>query len=204
MDEHEAVRRLREGDAGGLQPLVERFYDRAARAAFLVVRDSALAEDVAQSSFVRAYDKIDRFDPARPFGPWFMRLVVNDAVEAARKRERRRTMSFDPSGAEDLIARLEDTAPGPQELAEEAEDRRRVWAALEKLPPVQRAAIVQRYYLGMSEAEMAGSDRSPPGTIKWRLHAARKRLSKLLRPERTTAKAPESWAALVKGGNNRD
>lgn len=161
MDEREAVRRLKEGDAGGLQPVVEKFYDRAARAAYLVVRDPALAEDVAQGAFVRAYDKISHFDQARPFAPWFMRLVVNEAVEAARKRERRRTMPLDPDAAEDLIARLEDTDHGPQELAEESEDRRRVWAALEKLPPAQRAAIVQRYYLGMSEAEMAESDSSP-------------------------------------------
>ena len=135
MDEREGVRRLREGDADSLKPLAERFYDRAARAAYLVVRDPALAEDVAQDAFVRAYDKIGRLDPSRPFGPWFMRLVVNDAVEAARKRERRRTIPLDPGAAEDLIARLEDTARGPQELAEEAEDRRRVWAALEELPP---------------------------------------------------------------------
>ena len=201
MDEREAVRRLKRGDAGGLQPLVEKFYDRAARAAYLVVRDPALAEDIVQGAFVRAYDKISLFDSDRPFGPWFMRLVVNEAVEAVRKRERRRTMPLDPDAAEDLITRLEDTAYGPQELAEEAEDRRRVWAALEKLPPAQRAAIVQRYYLGMSEAEMAESDSSPPGTIKWRLHAARKRLLKLLRPERTAARAPEPPAMLAEGGN---
>ena len=201
MDEREAVRRLKEGDSGGLKPLVERFYDRAARAAYLVVRDPTLAEDVAQGAFVRAYDKIGLFDAARPFGPWFMRLVVNEAAEAARKRERRRTVPLDPDGAEGLISRLEDTARGPQQLAEEAEDRRRVWDALEKLPPAQRAAIVQRYYLGMSEAEMAGSGNSPPGTIKWRLHAARRRLSKLLRSEQTAA---ETRPALAEGGNDRD
>ncbi len=204
MDEREAVRRLKEGEACALEPLVERFYDRAARAAYLVVRDPALAEDVAQGAFVRAYDKIGLFDAARPFGPWFMRLVVNEAVEAARKRERRRTVPLDPEGARDLIARLEDTALGPHELAEEAEDRRRVWAALEKLPPAQRAAIVQRYYLGMSEAEMSETGDSPPGTIKWRLHAARKRLSRLLRPEQTIAEAPKTRAALAEGGNDRD
>ena len=76
-----------------------------------------------------------------------------------------------------------------------------MWDALEKLPPAQRAAIVQRYYLGMSEAEMAGSGNSPPGTIKWRLHAARRRLSKLLRSEQTAA---ETRPALAEGGNDRD
>lgn len=205
MDESEAVRLLKRGDAGGLRPLVDRFYDRAARAAYLVVRDPALAEDVAQGAFLRAYDKIDRFDASRPFGPWFMRLVVNEAVEAARKRERRRTVPLDPDGAQALISHLEDTAQSPHELAEEAEDRRRVWAALAKLPPAQRAVIVQRYYLGMTEAEMSASNLSAPGTVKWRLHAARKRLSKLLRPERTTATARQPQpAAVAEGGNDRD
>lgn len=204
MDEREAVARLKEGDAGGLRPLVERFYDRAARTAYLVVRDPNLAEDVAQGAFVRAYDKISLFDADRPFGPWFMRLVVNEAVEAARKRERRRTTSLSPESAEDLIGQLEDTTQSPHELAEEAEDRRRVWAALEKLPPAQRAVIVQRYYLDLSEAEMSESGNSPPGTIKWRLNAARRRLSKLLRPKRTAVEILESRVALAEGGNDGD
>ncbi len=205
MDEREAIGRLKRGDAGGLRVLVETHYDRATRAAYLVVRDPALAEDVAQGAFVRAYDRIGTFDPARPFGPWFMRLVVNEAVEAARKRERRRTAHLDPSGPESLLAHLEDTSRGPHELAEDAEARRRVWAALSKLPPAQRAVIVQRYYLGMSEAEMAGGGLSAPGTIKWRLHAARKRLAKLLGPARATAMtAQPAPAAVAEGGNDHD
>ncbi len=204
MDESEAIRRLKRGDASGLRPLVERFYDRAVRAAYLVVRDQGLAEDVAQGAFVRAYDKIGLFDAERPFAPWFMRLVVNEAVEAARKRERRRTLPLDPGGAEGPIPHLEDAARGPHELAEEAEKRRRVWAALAKLPPARRAVIVQRYYLGMTEAEMSGG-LSAPGTVKWRLHAARKRLSKLLSPEQMTAKFTEPrTAAVAEGGNDRD
>ncbi len=202
MDEREAIRRLKEGDADGLRSLVEAHYDRAARAAYLVVRDPGLAEDVTQDAFVRAYDKIHLFDAARPFGPWFMRLVVNEAVEAARKRERRRTVPLDPDGVENLIAHLEDATQGPHELAEEAEDRRRVWAALAKLPPAQRAVIVQRYYLDMTEAEMSGA--SPPGTVKWRLHAARKRLSKLLRPNNPPANDQRRPSTAVVQGGNRD
>ncbi len=58
-----------------------------------------------------------------------------------------------------------------------------MWRALEQLPPAQRAVIVQRYYLGMSEAEMAGSAEIPSGTIKSRLKTARKGLKNLLRPQ---------------------
>ncbi len=180
MDERRAIERLKRGDIGGLEALVRSHQTRAVRAAYLICRDRALAEDVVQAAFVRTYEKIARFDAERAFGPWFMKIVVNDAIKAASRRER---MIQFQQGEEDPVSLLVDPQSGPYELAEEAEERRRVWAALEKLPPAQRAVVVQRYYLGMSEAEMTESETSPPGTIKWRLHAARKRLSKLLGPE---------------------
>ena len=188
MDERQAVERLKRGDAGGLELLVRRYHTRAARAAYLVVRDSALAEDVAQGAFVRAYERIGGFDAERPFGPWFMRVVVNDAVGVARRRER--IASREVRGAEEMLARIADPGAGPHERAEAGEVRRRVWRALGEIPPAQRAAIVQRYYLGMSEAEMAESAESPPGTIKKRLHAARARLAKLLGPRANAEAAP--------------
>jgi RNA polymerase sigma-70 factor, ECF subfamily len=163
MDERRAIARLKKGDVGGLEVLVRSHQTRAMRAAYLIVRDRALAEDVVQAAFVRAYEKIARFDERRPFAPWFMKVVVNDAIKAASRRER--TVSYEDTN-DDPVIQLTDTETGPQDLAEEAEERRRVWTALEKLPPAQRAVVVQRYYLGMSEAEMAENDSSPPGTIK--------------------------------------
>jgi len=180
VGEREAVERLKRGGIGGLKLLVEHHHARALRAAYLIVRDRTLAEDVVQNAFVKAYERIDGFDAGRPFGPWFDRIVVNDAIKAANKRER--ASSREVSGAEDILLRLADPGTGPHEEAEKADARRRVWRALERLPPAQRAAVVQRYYLGMSEAEMAGNARSPAGTIKSRLSAARKTLSQLLRP----------------------
>jgi len=188
MDERSAVERLKRGDFGGLEALVKTHHIRAVRAADLILRDCALAEDTVQGAFVRAYERIGQFDAERSFGPWFMKIVVNDAVKTASRRER--TVPFYRGDTEDLLARLTDPAKGPHEQAEEAETRQRVWKALGQLPPAQRAVIVQRYYLGMSEAEMAESGASPPGTIKSRLNAARKGLSKLLRPQFRAERAP--------------
>ncbi len=190
--------------------LVRRHQVRAVRTAYLIVRERMLAEDVVQGAFVKAYEGIARFDETRPFGPWFTRVVVNDAVKAASRRER--TVSYSGEG-EDLVARLADSGSGPEDLAEEEETRRKVWEALAGLPPAQRAVVVQRYYLGMSEREMAEEGASPPGTIKWRLHAAKKSLAKLLRPQfrAKSAQAPPEGLTPVavssdvaKGGNDRD
>jgi RNA polymerase sigma-70 factor (ECF subfamily) len=178
VKERRAIERLKRGDIGGLEVLVRIHQVRAVQAAYLILRDRALAEDVAQDAFVRAYEGIGRFDAERPFGPWFMKVVVNDAVKRAARSERILPLGEDDAQATWVL----DPEKGPQELAEEAEARRRVWDALEKLPPAQRAVVVQRYYLGMSEAQMAQGEEAPPGTIGWRLHAARKALSRMLGP----------------------
>ncbi len=191
MDEREAIDRLKKGDIGALETLVRRYHARAGRAAYLIVRDHTLAEDVAQGAFVRAYERIGGFDEGRPFGPWFMRIVVNEAVGAARGRGR--VSSYDEGGADAPESWLADPAAGPHELAEEAERRERVWAAMAKLPPAQRAAIVQRYYLGMSEAEMGEDAGRPLGTIKSRLYAARRGLSRLLRSQARGTSAPPPY-----------
>jgi RNA polymerase sigma-70 factor (ECF subfamily) len=145
LDERRAIERLKDGDIGGLEALVRKHQVRAVRAAYLIVRDRGLAEDVVQGAFVRAYERIGGFDEKRPFGPWFIKVVVNDAIKAASRRER--TVSLEVGGADEALDRLADPYRDPHELAEAAEVRRRVWRALEELSPAQRAVIVQRYYL---------------------------------------------------------
>ena len=183
MEEQEAIARLKRGDIGGLEALVCKYQVQAVRTAYLITRDRALAEDIVQTAFLRAYERIGQFDAERPFGPWFLRSVVNDAVKAAARRERQVPLEAGSEGEGTSLADLlADPGPGPDNLVEAAEIHQTVWAALGKLPPAQRAAIVLRYYLDLSEAEMAGELACPPGTVKWRLHAARKRLRTLLRP----------------------
>lgn len=181
MNERKAITRLKSGDIGGLECLVRSYQVRAVRAAALITHDSALAEDIVQAAFIRAYERIHQFDETRPFGPWFLRSVVNDAVKAAARR--RPVISLETPPADDSAA-LVDPTPGPEALIEQAETQQAVWEALAQLPPEQRAAIVLRYYLGLSEAEIASGQACAPGTVKWRLHTARDRLRALLTPWR--------------------
>ncbi|MDY6875307.1 MAG: RNA polymerase sigma factor [Chloroflexota bacterium] len=174
MEEQEAIARLKRGDVGGLEPLVRKYQVQAVRTAYLITRDRALAEDIVQAAFLRAYERIGQFDAGRSFGPWFLRSVVNDAVKSVSRGKRQISLETDS-----LAGLLADPNPGPAQIAEAADLRQKVWDALGKLPPAQRAAIVLRYYLGLSEAEMAEQLACPPGTVKWRLHAARKRLRPL-------------------------
>jgi RNA polymerase sigma-70 factor (ECF subfamily) len=175
MDEREALARLKRGDIGGLEALVLRYQVQAVQAAYLVVSDYALAEDIAQAAFLRAFERIASFDASRPFGPWFMRIVVNRAISAAGGRH---DLSFEARS--EAEPDLPSTDPGLQEILEAAETREEILAAMEKLSPGQRAAIVMRYFLDMSDAEVSQQLAVPEGTVRRRLHDARHRLRRLL------------------------
>lgn len=179
MGEREAVARLKRGDIGGLEVLARIYQLRATRAADLIVRDCSLAEDIVAETLLHVYERIGQFDAGRPFGPWFLRCVVNAAREAASQRARHVPLSGEQISLEQVLA---SQAPGPEALAEGRALQDAVWAALGRLSPTQRAAVVQRYYLGLSEQEMAAEAGCSPGTIKWRLHEARERLRHWLRP----------------------
>jgi RNA polymerase sigma-70 factor, ECF subfamily len=169
--EHTAVALLKGGDIGGLQTLVSLYQTRAVRASFLICHDLALAEDIVQGAFVRAYEQIGQFDETRPFGPWFLRSVVNSTLMALRAP---RLSSLDgvDMGASGML--------GPDELMQAAETREALWETLTRLSPGQRAAIMMRYYLELSDAEISERLQVPPGTVRRRLHDARKRLRQML------------------------
>lgn len=185
--EREAIERLRHGEIDALELFVRRYQVKAMRAAYLITQDTRLAEDIVQESFLNAYAHIHQFDPNRRFEPWFLRSVCNAAIKAAQRSQR--SLSLDADGPEDVDfgAILVDDLPNPEEEAEQDEIRERVRAALGQLSPRQRAAVVQRYFLEMSEQQMAEALESPPGTVKWLLNAARDKLRSILNSERNSA-----------------
>lgn len=181
MDDREAVRRMRRADIGGLEALVQRYQVRAVRAAFLVTHDEPLSEDIVQDTFIRLYRHIHHFDESRPFEPYLMRSVVNAALNTIRREARSASLDADPG----LIENLLEHAASVEAQVEFTQLSQQLLRALSSLSPRQRVAIVQRYYLGLSEREMASELNVAPGTIKWLLSAARSRLRGLLGSERS-------------------
>jgi RNA polymerase sigma-70 factor, ECF subfamily len=185
MDEHREqiiIAKLKSGDINALAHLVRAYQHRALRAAYLVTQDRALAEDVTQVAFVRVYENIAQFDASRRFLPWFLRIVVNLAVQSAQKQAR--TLSLDDSPHRDGVTfedLLADPLPNPETELERQEMEASVQRMLEQLSPDQRAVIVLRYYVDLTEANMSEALAVPPGTIKSRLHAARRQLRSLMR-----------------------
>jgi RNA polymerase sigma-70 factor (ECF subfamily) len=171
-----AVQRLKRGDIGGLEALFGRHQVRAVRTAFLILQDEAAAQDVVQETFLRIYQKIHYFDETQSFEPYLLRSVVHAALNAARHSNKIVPFDHDLMEIESLLQ----GSDSPETQVEANERSQQILAALARLSPRQRAVIVQRYYLEMSEHEMAVSLQAAPGTVKWLLNAARTRLRDLL------------------------
>ena len=179
MDEHQAIALLKSGKLNGLEYLVQVYQVQAVQTAYMIVNDRSLAEEVVQTAFLTAADKIHQFDAQRPFGPWFLRIVVNASLLTCKRRSRHIPLQEDE--AQPVPDWLVDPAQSLQELVETAETRREVLASLQKLAPKQRAALVMRYYLDMTDQEISFELRQPLSTTKWSLHSAKERLKTLLR-----------------------
>jgi RNA polymerase sigma-70 factor (ECF subfamily) len=156
-DERAWIRGAQRGSVSDLEALFRHHWPRAYRAAYLVVHDSAAAEDIAQESFLAAVRTLDRFDRRRPFGPWLHRIVVNRAIDWARARTLRREVG---EGALASVA-----AAGPPDNPHS----RTLAAALAELSPEHRAVIVLRHLLEYTPGEIAELLGLPRGTVNSRL-----------------------------------
>lgn len=157
-----------QGEAA-VEDLFRRHWGSAYRAAYLVVQDSAAAEDIAQEAMLAAVGRIDRFDRRRPFGPWLHRIVVNRSIDWVRARKRRGEVSADAA------AELED--PGSPDGDRLPDD---LVAALAKLDPEDRAVVVLRHLFDYDSTEIARMLGVPPATVRTRLRRALGRLRPLL------------------------
>ncbi|HET7508108.1 MAG TPA: sigma-70 family RNA polymerase sigma factor [Solirubrobacterales bacterium] len=161
-EERRLVREAQNGSGAAMARLYSLHWRGAYRAAYLVVHDAAAAEDIAQDAFLAAVDALDRFDRRRPFRPWLHRIVVNRALDWARREALRRRVD----GAESVFEPL----PPPEEIGGE------MIAALKELPAEQRAVVVLRHLLEYTPGEIAEMLELPRGTVNSRLRRGLDRL----------------------------
>lgn len=180
MEDRIAISRIKQGDLDSLRILVNRYQAQAVHTAYLILYDRAQAEDVAQSAFIKAAERIHQFDEERPFPPWFFRIVVNDALKLASQMKRSVSLDDLDEGASSLATLLADPTPRPEQWLEEKQIREHILDAIHSLPPEQRAVVVMRYFLDMSAADMSAKMGRPLSTIKWWLRDARQRLRNLM------------------------
>jgi RNA polymerase sigma-70 factor, ECF subfamily len=157
------VRAAQAGSEEALEALFRVHWAPAHRAAFLIVRDAAAAEDIAQEAFLAAIRALDRFDRRRPFGAWLHRIVVNRAIDWSRARALRN----------EVAEPVEQEAPDEPAAAWSDE----IVAAMGTLEPDARAVVVMRHLLEYTPGEIAKLLEMPRGTVNSRLRRALDRLA---------------------------
>jgi RNA polymerase sigma factor (sigma-70 family) len=189
LEESELVERAQSGEIEAFEELVRTYQQLALRTAQVITGNAAEAQDAAQEAFVKAFYALGRFRPGAAFRPWLLRIVANEAINRRRAARRKANLvlrvaeSRPPDGA----------APSPESAALAHELRQEVLEAVNRLRTEDRLVIAYRYFMDLSEAEMAEALQCPRGTVKSRLSRALKRLQGEL-PERAT------FGVSVEGG----
>lgn len=165
----------RDGHPDAFRTLVRRYEKRLYNYIRRMVANAADAEDLFQEAFLRIYRHRNRFREGAPFRPWAYRIATNLCRDHLRKQRRRGSVSLDApanSNGLSLLDRAESPAPGPVELAEEAELAERLAAAVDRLSVKHRAVFLMARYDGMEYKEIAQALRVPVGTVKSRMNKA--------------------------------
>lgn len=171
------IRRCQRGDPLAIEALIRRYQNYVFRLCYLVMRNEQDAEDMAQETFVRAFRALPRFEirEGSGFEAWLYRIAVN----ACRSRMRRKWYQVLPwpDPAPPMASEPEEQ-PERQVLRDEQRDE--ILAAIDCLGEKHRLVVILRYYGGLSNKEIAQALSIPCGTVRSRLHMARRRLREIL------------------------
>jgi RNA polymerase sigma-70 factor (ECF subfamily) len=168
------VLQCRNGNPEAFEMLVRRHQQMIHALTFRMTGSTADAEDLAQEAFIRAYEQIGAFSGRARFATWLYSIAVHACLNW-RRDEARRFRTQAQCAQEMLAQRRQDQTN--DDAAREAQ------AALMKLPPKQRAAIVLTVYDELSHAEAARVLKCSETTVSWRVFAAKRKLKKILSRE---------------------
>jgi RNA polymerase sigma-70 factor, ECF subfamily len=183
-DDAELVRRTTRGDLSAFEQLVDRHRPVVVRVAARIV-GSGEAEDVCQDAFLRAFHRLERFRGDAPFRSWLLRITHNAALDHLA---RRRPEPVDP---DTLDASEESTSRLPADRLEVRERIERLVRKLHGLAPQHRIVLVLRDAEGLSYEEIAEITDTPLGSVKGRLHRARREFVEMLRANTYDWELPE-------------
>jgi RNA polymerase sigma-70 factor (ECF subfamily) len=176
----QALARARAGDREGFRLLVERHSRALFRLAHRMTGNQHDAEDVVQEAFLRAYRRLDQFEDRSQVGSWLFRIASNCAYDLLRSRQRRdRHLERDDDG---LVEARPASDAGPERLAEGADVRRGVRAAMDEMSDRERSAFALRHFEGWSIAEIAAALGLDESATKQSIFRAVKKARAVLAP----------------------
>jgi RNA polymerase sigma factor (sigma-70 family) len=186
------VQQALSGSQAAYRDLVSRYANPAVNLACRMVQNRAVAEELAQEAFARAFERLSTYDQQRRFVSWFFQILHNVTVDYLRQK-RPVTISLDAlAEAGHPLLDLPSTGASPDLRIEQSEMADSLDSALARIRPEYREAVVLRYREDLSTQEVADAMGVPVGTAKTYLNRARKELAAIL--------AAEGWDHAHSGG----
>lgn len=189
MDESTLILHAANGDAAAWEPLVLAHQEAVFRLSYLLLGDPDDAADVAQETFLRAWNHLKRFDTTRPLRPWLLSIASN--LASNRRRSAGRYLA--------ALTRAFRNEPTSSSSTEEKSAREMeasdLWKAVQTLNVADQQIVYLRYFLELSVAETAQALGIPEGTVKSRLSRALERLRGIIQ---------QDFPVLVEASKGRD
>jgi len=171
---------LQSGNRDAFAELVERYHQDALRLAYYYAHNWEDARDLSQDAFIKVFQQAQSFDPVQSFRPWFFRILTNHVLNFLNRKKRVRFFSLFDRLNNDEDGSWVDKIAEPQSEESEFTNRELVWKALDQLTPEHRSVMILHEIEGLKEQEIAATLDCSLGTVKSRLHYARKKMKKIL------------------------
>ena len=180
------IRKILKGEKDSFEILVLRYQKRIFNIIYRVTREESIVADLAQEAFLKAYRGLDKFDFKASFYTWLVRIAINTSLNHVSSRQRNPL-----AGTEDLdsyvgtSAQFSEAGAGasnPEHEVLRNEQAASIRQAIDSLAEDLRVSIMLREVEGLSYEEIAEVMECPVGTVRSRIHRARKELQEKLKP----------------------
>lgn len=180
IDESVWIIQAQRGDEEAFTRLVEAYQQPVYNLCYRMLGEAAAAEDAAQETFLRAFRHLSRYDNRRSFATWLLSIAAHYCIDCLR-HQRFVAFSLDAEEHEDGhgFEWSDPQAVNPEDETGRREDNRRLHRLLQSLDPLDRAALILRYWEQASEVEIAEALHLTVPAVKSRLHRARRALAKM-------------------------
>lgn len=167
----------RRGDKAAFGKIIEAYQSPVYNLAYRMLNNSGEAEEAAQEAFIRAYTRLDSYNPNHKFSTWLLSITSNYCIDLIRKRRAILLSIDEPLPPHPSLMSEKSAAPEPQLVQREQQEI--VQALLAELAPEYREAVVLRYWYELSYDEIAETMDTTVSAIKSRLFRARKQLAEI-------------------------
>jgi RNA polymerase sigma-70 factor, ECF subfamily len=189
------LEQARQGDKAAFGKLIEAYQSPVYNLAYRMLNNSGEAEEAAQEAFIRAYTRLESYNPEHKFSTWMLSITSNYCIDIIRKRRALLLSLDEPLPPHPAL--MSDNSKGPEAQMMINEQQDMVQSLLSELPEDYRQAVVLRYWYDLSYEEIAEMMDTTVSAIKSRLFRARRQLAEVSQHNGSSPIADDAMAPAI-------